>query len=95
MLFKVGTGKHWPRSLPPTIVPVGAIHTRPAKPLPKVNQVTSSLTKETAIKKIKDKNTHRTIQGHAAGTAKCALMRTLRFMPAAQAITSTTLMCLN
>lgn len=26
----------WPRSLPPTIVPIGALHTRPAKSLPKV-----------------------------------------------------------
>lgn len=27
----------WPRSLPPTVVSIGALHTRPAKPLPKVN----------------------------------------------------------
>jgi glucuronosyltransferase len=27
---------NWPRSLPPTIVPIGALHTRPAKSLPKV-----------------------------------------------------------
>ena len=26
----------WPRALPPTIIPVGAMHVRPAKPLPKV-----------------------------------------------------------
>ena len=26
----------YPRSLPPTIIPIGALHTRPAKPLPKV-----------------------------------------------------------
>lgn len=28
----------WPRSLPPTIVPIGALHTRPAKSLPSVKQ---------------------------------------------------------
>ena len=32
---------HWPRSLPPTIVPVGALHTRPAEPLPKVRKLFS------------------------------------------------------
>ena len=26
----------WPRSLPPSVIPIGAIHTRPAKPLPEV-----------------------------------------------------------
>ena len=26
----------WPRSLPPTMVPIGALHTRPAQPLPEV-----------------------------------------------------------
>ena len=25
---------NWPRSLPPNIIPIGALHTRPAKPLP-------------------------------------------------------------
>ena len=30
---------NWPRSLPPTIVPVGALHTRPAEPLPKVRKL--------------------------------------------------------
>ena len=27
---------NWPRSLPPTIVPIGALHTRPAEPLSQV-----------------------------------------------------------
>ena len=27
----------WPRSLPPSVIPIGALHTRPAKPLPEVN----------------------------------------------------------
>ena len=26
----------WPRSLPPNVIPIGALHTRPAKPLPQV-----------------------------------------------------------
>ena len=30
---------NWPRSLPPTIVPVGALHTRPAETLPKVRKL--------------------------------------------------------
>lgn len=29
---------NWPRSLPPTILPIGALHTRPAKPLPEVSR---------------------------------------------------------
>lgn len=29
---------NWPRSLPPTIVPIGAVHARPAKPLPPVKK---------------------------------------------------------
>lgn len=29
----------WPRSLPPTIVPIGAIHTRPPKALPQVSSL--------------------------------------------------------
>ena len=28
--------KAWPRSLPPTIIPIGALHTRQGKPLPEV-----------------------------------------------------------
>lgn len=28
---------NWPRALPPTILPIGALHTRPAKQLPSVN----------------------------------------------------------
>ena len=28
---------NWPRSLPPSIVPIGALHTRPAEPLPQVD----------------------------------------------------------
>ena len=27
---------NWPRSLPPTIIPIGAVHAQPAKPLPQV-----------------------------------------------------------
>lgn len=27
---------YWPRSLPPSVIPIGALHTRPAKSLPKV-----------------------------------------------------------
>ncbi len=30
---------NWPRSLPPTIVPLGALHTRPAKLLPEVSKL--------------------------------------------------------
>ena len=26
----------WPRQLPPSVIPIGALHTRPAKPLPEV-----------------------------------------------------------
>jgi glucuronosyltransferase len=36
----------WPRSLPPTIVPIGALHTRPAKSLPKVMNMLSLVLKE-------------------------------------------------
>jgi glucuronosyltransferase len=27
---------YWPRSLPPSVIGIGALHTRPAKPLPEV-----------------------------------------------------------
>ena len=38
LLMNIDPSTSWPRSLPPSIIPLGALHARPAKPLPEVPQ---------------------------------------------------------
>ena len=38
-LANIDSATAWPRSLPPTVIPIGPMHCRPAQPLPKVNNL--------------------------------------------------------